>query len=125
MAALGPAVGREARDHPARPDPADLLGHYIDPDPLNFSRWLARLGIVRMADHILAVSECSAADAVEHLGFDQNRITVIDAGTSVQMASMVTTREEAAKILERQFPGICDDSPSTSAGATGARTSPA
>ena len=83
--------------------------HYIDPDPLNFSRWLARLGIVRMADHILAVSECSAADAVEHLGFDQNRITVIDAGTSVQMASMVTSREEAAKILERQFPGIRDD----------------
>jgi glycosyltransferase involved in cell wall biosynthesis len=82
--------------------------HYIDPDPLNFSRWLARLGMVRTADHVLAVSECSAADAVEHLEFDENRITVIDAGTSVQMASMVGTREEAAKILEAKFPGLRD-----------------
>jgi glycosyltransferase involved in cell wall biosynthesis len=82
--------------------------HYIDPDPLNFSRWLARLGMVRAADHILAVSECSAADAVEHLEFDENRITVIDAGTSVQMASMVGSREEAAKILEGKFPGLRD-----------------
>jgi glycosyltransferase involved in cell wall biosynthesis len=82
--------------------------HYIDPDPIHMSRWLARLGMVRTADHILAVSECSAADAVEHLEFDENRITVIDAGTSVQMASMVGSREEAAKILEGRFPGLRD-----------------
>jgi glycosyltransferase involved in cell wall biosynthesis len=80
--------------------------HYIDPDPIHMSRWLARLGIVRTADHILAVSECSAADAVEHLQFDENRITVIDAGTSVQIASMVDSREEAAKVLEDKFPGL-------------------
>jgi len=82
--------------------------HYVDPDPIHFSRWLARLGIMRTADHILAVSECSAADAVEHLEFDENRITVIDAGTSMQMASMVTSREEAAKILDAKFPGLRD-----------------
>jgi glycosyltransferase involved in cell wall biosynthesis len=80
--------------------------HYIDPDPINYSRWLARLGMVRTADHILAVSQSSAADAVEHLGFDGNRITVVDAGTSDQMASMVGSREEAAKILEGKFPGL-------------------
>jgi glycosyltransferase involved in cell wall biosynthesis len=82
--------------------------HYIDPDPVHMSRWLSRLGMVRTADHILAVSECSAADAVEHLEFDENRITVIDAGTSVQIASMVTSREEAAKILHGKFPGLRD-----------------
>jgi glycosyltransferase involved in cell wall biosynthesis len=64
--------------------------------------------MVRSADHILAVSECSAADAIEHLGFDESRITVIDAGTSVQMASMVGSREEAAKILRGKFPGLRD-----------------
>jgi glycosyltransferase involved in cell wall biosynthesis len=82
--------------------------HYIDPDPVHMSRWLGRLGMVRTADHILAVSECSAADAVEHLQFDENLITVIDAGTSVQMASMVGSREEAAKILHGKFPGLRD-----------------
>lgn len=82
--------------------------HYIDPDPIHMSRWLARLGIVRTADHILAVSECSAADAVEQLQFDETRITVIDAGTSVQIASMVGSREEAAKVLEGRFPGLRD-----------------
>jgi glycosyltransferase involved in cell wall biosynthesis len=80
--------------------------HYIDPDPVNYSRWLARLGMVRTADHILAVSQSSAADAVEHLGFNENRITVVDAGTSDQMASMVGSSEEAAKILEGKFPGL-------------------
>jgi glycosyltransferase involved in cell wall biosynthesis len=82
--------------------------HYVDPDPINMSRWLARLGMVRTADHILAVSQCTAADAVEHLQFDENRITVIDAGTSVQIASMVGTREEAAKVLRGKFPGLRD-----------------
>jgi glycosyltransferase involved in cell wall biosynthesis len=82
--------------------------HYIDPDPIHMSRWLARLGMVRTADHILAVSQCSASDAVEHLQFDESRITVIDAGTSVQMASMVASGEEAAKILEGKFPGLRD-----------------
>jgi glycosyltransferase involved in cell wall biosynthesis len=82
--------------------------HYIDPDPIHMSRWLARLGMVRTADHILAVSQSSAADAVEHLQFDENRITVIDAGTSTQIASMVGSREEAAKILDGKFPGLRD-----------------
>jgi glycosyltransferase involved in cell wall biosynthesis len=82
--------------------------HYLDTDPLHYSPWVARLGIVRAADHILAVSECSAADAVEHLGFDENRITVIDAGTSMQMAAMVGSRDEAGKILGGKFPGLRD-----------------
>jgi glycosyltransferase involved in cell wall biosynthesis len=82
--------------------------HYIDPDPIHMSRWLARLGMVRTADHILAVSQRTATDAVEHLQFDESRITVIDAGTSVQIASMVGSREEAAKILQGKFPGLRD-----------------
>ncbi len=82
--------------------------HYIDPDPIHMSRWEARMGMVRTADHILAVSESTAADAVEHLGFDEGRITIIDAGTSVQIASMVDSRDEARKILDGKFPGLRD-----------------
>jgi glycosyltransferase involved in cell wall biosynthesis len=83
--------------------------HYIDANPFHSMPWLARLGIVRAADYILAVSQSSAADAVEHLEYDENRITVIDAGVSSQMASMVSSREEAAKILEGKLPDLRDD----------------
>lgn len=82
--------------------------HYIDPDPLINSPWLARLGIVRAADHILADSQSTAADAVEHLECDENRITVIDAGTSTRIAGMVGSREEASKIVRRRLPGLRD-----------------
>jgi glycosyltransferase involved in cell wall biosynthesis len=82
--------------------------HYIDSNPFHSMPWLARLGLVRAADHILAVSQSSAADTVEHLEFDENRITVIDAGVSSQMASMVSSREEAAKILAGRLPELRD-----------------
>jgi glycosyltransferase involved in cell wall biosynthesis len=81
---------------------------YIDANPFHSMPWLARLGLVRGADHILAVSQSSAADAVEHLEVDEARITVIDAGVSPKMASMVSSREEAAKILEGRLPGLRD-----------------
>jgi glycosyltransferase involved in cell wall biosynthesis len=82
--------------------------HYIDANPFHSMPWMARLGLVRAADYALAVSESTAADAVEHLGFDEGRITVIDAGVSTQMASLVGSREEAGKILEGRFPGLRD-----------------
>jgi glycosyltransferase involved in cell wall biosynthesis len=88
--------------------PLVFAEHYIDPNPLHFSRWLARLGMLRAADHILAVSQASAADAVEYLECDEDRITVIDAGTSTRIAAMVETREEAVKILRNQYPGLRD-----------------
>ena len=82
--------------------------HYIEPLGAEGQRWMSRLGIVRAADHILAVSQSSAADAVELLECDENRITVIDAGTSTQMASMVVSREEAAKIVRSRFSDLRD-----------------
>jgi glycosyltransferase involved in cell wall biosynthesis len=80
--------------------------HYVDPHGLRGQRWISRLGMVRTADHILAVSQSSAADAVEQLGVDEDRITVIDAGTSVQMAAAVPSDEEAAKIVASSLPQI-------------------
>jgi len=55
---------------------------YIDANPFHSMPWLARLGLVRGADHILAVSQSSASDAVDHLEVDERRITVNDAGAS-------------------------------------------
>ena len=90
VAALGAAGRREAGDHPARPDPADLPRALHRPGPGQLLT-LARAAWHRAhrRPHPGGLRSRSAADAVEHLGFDENRITVIDAGTSDQMASMV------------------------------------
>ena len=82
--------------------------HYLDAQIFHSSVWLARLGMVRAADHVLAVSESTAADTVEQLGFDESRITVIDAGVSPRMASIVSSREEAARVLAGKVPGLSE-----------------
>jgi glycosyltransferase involved in cell wall biosynthesis/GT2 family glycosyltransferase len=49
-------------------------------EPLLRARYEARLNLVRGADHVLAISEATAADAVERLGLRRERMTIIDAG---------------------------------------------
>lgn len=51
--------------------------------PLHRTRYRARLELVRAADHILAVSEVTAADVEKLAGVDAARISVIDAGVRV------------------------------------------
>ncbi len=82
--------------------------HYLEPYGLHSAQWEARVAMVRAADHILAVSQSTASDAVELLEFDESRITVIDAGTSTQMASMIGSQAEAGKIIQARFPGLRD-----------------
>ena len=82
--------------------------HYLEPYGLHSAQWEARVAMVRAADHILAVSESTASDAIELLEFDESRITVIDAGTSTQMASMIGSDAEAAKIVQARFPTLRD-----------------
>jgi Glycosyltransferase Family 4 len=46
----------------------------------------ARLNLLRLADQILAISQNTAADAVDRLGIDERRITVIEAGVNDRFA---------------------------------------
>ena len=55
--------------------------HYLA-DPGTRARYLARMELVRSADAVLAISGSSADAAVDILGIDPRRITVIMAGTS-------------------------------------------
>lgn len=41
-----------------------------------------RLGLLRRADRVLAISQATAADAVEQLGLPEERVTVVGAGVS-------------------------------------------
>ena len=67
---------------------------------------MARLGLIRAAHHIVANSEHTASDAVEHLGIPEERITVIHSGASNQHSSLVSSKEEADRILRESLPQI-------------------
>ena len=56
------------------------------PTALHRTRYRARLELVRQADHVLAVSEVTAADVEKLAGVDPARISVIDAGVRVDHA---------------------------------------
>jgi glycosyltransferase involved in cell wall biosynthesis len=79
---------------------------YLDPQPVSRAAYFARLGLLRRADHALAISEQTARDAVEHLGIPASRITVIDCGVSERFSSLVGSREEAEDTLRRAFPRL-------------------
>ena len=66
--------------------------------------YMARLGLVRAAHQVLTNSQCTADDAMEHLGIPESRITVIDSGVSGKLASLVTDREQARSVLAAELP---------------------
>jgi glycosyltransferase involved in cell wall biosynthesis len=66
----------------------------------------ARLGLIRSAHQVLAISDNTAADAVRHLGIDPARITLISSGVSDSFSSLVTSVDQAAEILRRTHPSI-------------------
>jgi glycosyltransferase involved in cell wall biosynthesis len=68
----------------------------------------ARLGLIRQAHQVLAISDSTAADAVELLGIDPARITLISSGVSETFSSLVSTAEAAKPVLVESFPGVRD-----------------
>jgi glycosyltransferase involved in cell wall biosynthesis len=79
---------------------------YLDPLPFLRALYFARLGLLRRADHALAISERTAQDAVEQLGIPESRITVIDCGVSERFSSLVGSKEEAITLLRGGIPGL-------------------
>ncbi len=86
--------------------PLIMYDEYIGEWGANGLSWMARLGLIRAAHHIVANSEHTASDAVEHLGIPEERITVIHSGASNQHSSLVSSKEEADRILRESLPQI-------------------
>ena len=86
--------------------PLIFRDRYLDPLPVTRALYFARLGLLRRADHALAISERTASDAVEHLGIPESRITVIDCGVSQRFSSLAGSVEEAQKSLREIFPRL-------------------
>jgi hypothetical protein len=68
----------------------------------------ARLGLIRSAHQVLAISDSTAADAVQQLGIDPARITLISSGVSDSFSSVVASGDQAAEVLRRSHPAIRD-----------------
>ncbi|HEY6771525.1 MAG TPA: glycosyltransferase [Solirubrobacterales bacterium] len=86
--------------------PLIFRDRYLDPEPVSRAAYFARLGLLRRADHALAISEQTAHDAVEHLGIPASSITVIDCGVSDRFSSLVGTSEEGERELRGAFPRL-------------------
>lgn len=68
-------------------------------------RYRARHALVRAADHVVTISRCSADDAVEHLGLDPGKVTVVGAGTSERFRPP-SSRAAAAAAARSLVPGL-------------------
>ena len=68
--------------------------------------WMARLGLIRSAHHVVTNSENTARDAIERLGIPEERVTPIHSGVSGDHASLVGSREEAEGIIRGSLPRI-------------------
>lgn len=85
--------------------PQVFADHYLR-DPGVRAGYQTRMELIRKADHILAISEVTAQDAVQHLGIARERITVIGAGATEKFASMYSSPEAAWKRLHDCLPAI-------------------
>jgi glycosyltransferase involved in cell wall biosynthesis len=79
--------------------------HYLR-DPVIAARYRTRADLIRRADRVLAISQTTAADAVEHLGIEPERVTVIHAGATAKFADMHRTPESAWGTLSTSLPQL-------------------
>jgi glycosyltransferase involved in cell wall biosynthesis len=99
-----------------RPDVAtvvtlyDLIPHLFPERYLAYAEarvaYAARLQLVRGADHVFAISQCTADDAVRELQIPEERITVIDAAASSAFSEAWPRRDEAVAFVREQLPAI-------------------
>ncbi|HEV2974879.1 MAG TPA: glycosyltransferase [Solirubrobacteraceae bacterium] len=79
--------------------------HYLR-DPVIRTRYETRAELVRHADHVLAISQTTADDAIERLGLERERVSVIDAGATAKFADMFDAPADARAVLDQHLPTI-------------------
>jgi glycosyltransferase involved in cell wall biosynthesis len=86
--------------------PLRFRDQYLDRAPITRAAYFSRLGLLRRAHHLLAISQQTARDAEELLGIPERQITVIDCGVSEHFASLVSSATEAAVLLAETLPQV-------------------
>lgn len=75
-------------------------------DPIARARYTSRLQLLRDADHILALSQTSAADATSFLGLAPEKLTVIYGGVSEAFLPWRGDPNDIQRIVRSQLPSI-------------------
>ncbi len=75
-------------------------------DPSDHARYQSRLAMLLAADQVLAVSQSAADDAVELVGVDRRRLTVIGAGPSPGFRPSDEPLDTVMERLRQVIPGI-------------------
>lgn len=84
--------------------PEIFSGHYLA-DPGLRRRYRTRHQLVQAADQVLAISETTAADVVEHLGVDAGRVSVVGAAVSGIFTAPVS-RDSAGRAARSAVAGL-------------------
>lgn len=79
--------------------------HYLRDSATRVS-YQTRATMVRSADHILAISQVTAEDAIERLGIQPDRVTVVHAGATSKFADMYDSPATARGTLGRRLRAI-------------------
>ena len=87
--------------------PLIFADHYLATPDIR-TAYLARLNFLRSADHVLAISQTTATDAIEHVGIDERRITIVDAGVSDRFAAAYGGADAARRLLRDRLPDVRD-----------------
>ncbi len=82
-----------------------LMPEYYLEDPGLRRRYRARVQLVRAAEGILTLSEATRRDAVDHLGLDPGRVTVVGAGVGAEFVPPAS-RPAAAAAAAEAVPGL-------------------
>jgi glycosyltransferase involved in cell wall biosynthesis len=84
-----------------------LVPGYLREGELHTTVYRQRLDLLRALDHLLAISQHTAADVEEHLGVPASKITVIDAGVDLDRFGTLEGAE-AREIARGAVPGLRD-----------------
>jgi glycosyltransferase involved in cell wall biosynthesis len=82
-----------------------LMPEYYLEDPGLRRRYRARVQLVRAAEGILTLSEATRRDAVDHLGLDPGRVSVVGAGVGAEFVPP-ESRPAAAAAAAAAVPGL-------------------
>lgn len=83
-----------------------LHEQYLNSDAAMKISYRARMGLVRSAHQVLAISRRTAEDAVEQLGIASERVTVIDSAVSGELPALVRSAGEAEALLTAESRGL-------------------
>jgi glycosyltransferase involved in cell wall biosynthesis len=101
--------------------PLELESLYLEPDPIFASAYRSRLELIRTANQVLTLTEETATTAVEWIGVEEGRVTVVGQGPAASFDPRPGSGERTRGYLETAFPlvrpgfmlCVVEDEPST------------